>query len=428
MKTPAVFLIVLILFFPCCACVAAPAQRQEVALTMDEAVALALRQNRDVLLKAQDVIQAKARISEARALLLPSLNATATITDTAGLYNKAVTADTVQLTLKQYLYRGGRTINTIQQNEYLQAVAAALLDKTKLETALSVKKAFYTLLLARKLAEINRMIVENTQSHLAEIEARYKTGEVPEADILDIRSALAAAQEASDAALHGIESGQMVLKNLLFLGNDVIVSPQGEFTYAPKEVAFEEGFLEAMRMRPEIRQYEAQEQAQREAVEIAKAEARPTIYASWDYYGRSHATLSFTPTRGRNDYTVLGATFSWPVFDGWASRAKVEQALADLAESRLSKEKTAREIALELKTAYLALKDAIAKMKKMQAEIARYADRLSASEQQYRRGIASALAVEDARLSYRVAEYNTHEAIYDYTIAQAGFAKATGGL
>jgi len=40
---------------------------EEVVLTLDEAVAIALRDNREVLLKAQELRKAKAKIAEAQA-------------------------------------------------------------------------------------------------------------------------------------------------------------------------------------------------------------------------------------------------------------------------------------------------------------------------------------------------------------------------
>ena len=58
---------------------AAPGQAPLV-LTLDKAIALALNQNRDVLIAAQDRSKASAQISEARSGALPSLDMSATYT------------------------------------------------------------------------------------------------------------------------------------------------------------------------------------------------------------------------------------------------------------------------------------------------------------------------------------------------------------
>jgi len=421
MKNPlAVFIISVLLLIP-----GALMAQDEVSLTLDEAVSLALRQNRDVLLKDQDIQKAKAKIAEAKASLFPSLSLNASLMDTRGLYAKDVVSDTEQVTLKQVLYKGGKTVNSIRYNEYLLVIAQALLDKTKLDTVLSVKKGFYTLLLARELTVLNKAIVENTRAHLNWLEERYKKGEASESDMLDIRESLAASEEAYVSALSQLESSSQLLKNLLYLDEGAIIMPNAEFRYEPKELAYDESLLKAMRSRPEIRQYEAQEAASKKAIEVAKADSRPVVSASWDYYGRSHPITG--TSRNRNDYNVLGLNLSWPIFDGWLTKAKVEQAIVDLKEARLSREKAIRDISLELKNAYLSFKDAIARLKTAESQIQLYQDRVSGIKQKYGQGIVSQLDLEDVNLIYAVALFNKKEALYDYIIARESFDKATGG-
>ena len=397
-----------------------------VSLTLEEAINIALRDHRDVLLKTGDVIKAKAKIAEANASLFPTLNFTGAWTDTRGLYSKDLGQSTAQLTLKQYLYKGGKTINTIEQNKYKVQVSTSLLDKTKLELILNVKKAFYTLLLAKEFASLNQGILENTRGHLNFIKERYQYGQASASEILNIDASLNSVQQAYQASLNQVEATQALLNNLLCLDKDTRIKPNTRFNYEAQEVAFDEAFLKAMRLRPEIRQFEAQGKAAEKAVEIAKADNRPSVYASWDYYSRSH--LATGTARGWNDYNVIGLTFSWPMFDGWATKAKVEQAIVDLKEAQLMKEKTTADIALELKNAYLDLKNAIARMKSTQSEADVYKDTLSAAQDKYKAGIASSLDFDDASLGYKVSLFNQKEAIYDYVLAKARFDKATGGL
>jgi len=399
---------------------------QEIPLALNEVVALALRDNRQILLKAEEVKKAKLKISESEASLFPTLSFTSSWTDTRGYYAKDSGQATTQTTLKQYLYKGGKIITAIKQKEDDFIVAQALLDRAKLELALSAQKAFYTLLLASEYADLNKGILENSKAHLEAAQARFANGQASESDILIIKESLSAVEEAYASSLNQVEASAALLRNLLYLDEAVRIKPSGEFNYQPAEFAYDEAFLKAMKTRPEIRQYEAQEKADQKAIEIAKADGRPSIYASWDYYSRSH--VAATTTRGWNDYNVLGLTFSWPIFDGWATKAKVEQAIVDLKETRLTREKTSIDIALELKNAYLDLKNALAAIKSAEAQISLYKDTLSATEAKYKSGIASSLDLNDAQLGYSVSVFNQKQALYDYALAKASFNKATGGL
>jgi outer membrane protein TolC len=251
-------------------------------------------------------------------------------------------------------------------------------------------------------------------------------GQASESDVLGIEESLTSVESAYETSLSQIESAQTLLNNLLYLDKDVKIRPKEEFSYEPREVAFDEAFLKALKARPEIRQYAAQEKADKRAIEIAKSDNRPSIYASWDYYSRSHTAA--TTSKNWNDYNIIGVTFSWPLFDGWQTKAKVEQALIDLKETQLTREKAIRDITLELKDAYLSLKNAIAEIKASEATLAVYKDRLQDLEQKYNKGIASLLDKEDTDLSYQVAMFNKKQAIYDYIIAKTEFDKATGGF
>jgi outer membrane protein TolC len=401
---------------------------EEIALTTEEAVGIALRDNRDILLKAAEVKKAKAKIAEANAGLLPSLSFTGSWKDIREFYAKDLPQIDTQTTLKQYLYKGGKIINTIQYNKYGMTVAEAVLDKAKIEIVLGVKKAFYTLLLADEFVKINKGILDNTFEHLEFLKARYQNGQASESDIIKINASLETVRQAYVASLNQAEAAQALLANLLYLDKDIKIKPQAQFNYVPEELAFDEAFLKAMKARPEIRQYEAQEKANKKSIEIAKADTRPSIYASWDYYSSSTQILTFAPQRAWQDYNTIGITFSWPIFDGWATKAKVEQAIVDLKETQLTKEKTIKDIALEIKNAYLNLKTAIATMKATQADIDLYQDTLSVTKDKYNSGIASLLDMHDVSLGYEVAAFNYKQAVYDYIIAKASFDKATGGV
>lgn len=422
MKRQISLIIIFIFIFP------ALLKADEVSLKLDEAMTIALRDNRDILLKTEDVQKAKQKLAEAKSGLLPTLNFTGTWSDTRGLYPKDTASTTTQTTLKQYFYKGGKTINTISQNKDKLEVSQALLDKAKLEVVLNISKAFYTLLLANEFANLNKGILDNTQAHLNALQARYKNGQASTSDILTIKESLSSVNEALEASLNQAEAAQALLRNLLYLEEKIKIKPDSQFVYSPKEVAFDEAFLQAMKSRPEIKQYAAQTQADKKAIEITKSDTRPSIYASWDYYSRSTTSLSFSPTKGWQDYNIVGLTFSWPIFDGWATKAKVEQAIIDLKETQLTKEKTIKDIATELKNAYLDLNNAIAKIKSQQAEIDLYQDTLDVMQKKYKSGIVSFLDLDDASLGYQVSQFNQKQAIYDYLVAKASFEKATGGL
>ena len=308
-------------------------------------------------------------------------------------------------------------------------VTQSILDKVKLEMIFDLSRAYYTLSLANSFVQLNKEILDNSQQHLDYINALYKNGQASETYILQAQAALSSVQQAYEASKTQVEAARALLNNLLFLDKDVLIVPITEFKYTPNDVAFEQGFLKAIQTRPEIRQFEAQLKADKSAIEVARAGGRPEIYAAWDYYARTHGAPTTTVnTRNWNDYNVAGITLSWPIFDGWKTKALVEQAIVDLKQTQLDKDKFFGDIALEVKNAYLSLKDSIEQIKTSQVDILLYKNNLSTAKDRYAQGLVSTLGNNDAQLKYAVSVFNQQQAVYDYAIAKFSFDKATGGF
>jgi len=415
--------VLLFVLYPC-----AIALAQDLPISLDEAILIGLRDSRGILLKGEELKKAKAKIAESHADLFPALTLTGGWTYTKGYYSKDLSQTNSQINLKQYFYTGGRIFNTIKYNGYNFEVAKALLDKEKIETALSIKEAFYTLLLTQDFTELNKSLLDNGREHLNYTQEKQKFGEVSDSEVLRFKSSLSDLEEIYDSSVNQIISAKESLINLLYLDKEVNIIAVGNIAYEEAEVALDQGLLKALEERPEIKQYAAQINADRSAVEIAKSGGRPSIYASWDYYSRSHAVTTTVNTKNWSDYSVLGATFSWPVFDGWKTKAKVEQAVFDLKKTQLLREKAIKDIILELKEAYLGLKDAILKIKSAQSELKLYADNLRVVNEKCGKGELSLLDKSDAGIKYSVSEFNKNQAAYDYVVAKARFDKATGGF
>ena len=400
----------------------------EIALSFNEAVAIGLRDNRDILLKAQDVEKAKQVIAEAQAGIFPTLTYTGNWFYTAGLYTKDISQSSSQVGLKQYLYRGGKVINSIKYSGYKLEVAQSLLDKAKLKIIFDFSRAYYTLSLSNFYVELNKVILENSQQHLDYINARYKNGQASETDILQAQAVLSNVGQAFESSKAQQEAARALLNNLLFLDKDVLVVPSTEFKFTPKDIAFDQGFLKAMQTRPEIKQFEAQLKADQRAIAVQRAGNRPDIYASWDYYGRSHSVTTTVNTRNWNDYNVFGLTVLWPIFDGWQTKAKVQQAIIDLKQTQLGKEKLIQDIVLEVRDTYLSLKNSVDQISASQADVSFYKQNLLTAQEKYAQGLVSLLDKDDAQLKYAVSVFNQQQSTYDYLIAKFNFDKATGGF
>jgi len=400
---------------------------QEITLTLDDAVSLALRENRDVLLQSAEVEKAKRHLAEAQSLRRPTVTLGAAWETTRELYTKDIPAVSGQASFTQPLYQGGAIVSAIRQAESGITVEEAVLEGAKLDTVLLVQKGFFTLLLARQLSALNRRIMENSREHLAIAYERYKKGEAARSEVLEAESRHSATEDAYRSSLAQADSSRAALNAVLSLDPSVRIVPDGRFMYDQRTMAYDEAFAKALAARPQMREQEARVETQKHALEIARSEGRPAVSASWDYYSRSRNALGFTPTKGWNDYNVLGLVVSWPVFDGWRTRARVEQETLGLKQAHLARDKVRADIALEVKQSHLAVADAISGIRASEADILVYRDNLAAARERFEQGVVSFTGLSDAELKYRIAAFNRDQAIFDYIIAKSTLEKATGG-
>ena len=415
-----------IFFFLLSAACPARAEIKNIVFTLDEAIAIALRDNCDILWNQEKLRQAALEIDEARSGYFPEVTLGSTATDTRGLYKKDILSYSFSTGVKQYLYQGGKTVNTLKQAGHKSELQEAILEKAVLDTAAKVRKAFYALSLAKELARVNSEILRNTQEHCAAVRARYEKGQASESEVLRFESSLAVYESLSEEALNQKENALVVLKNILYLQVDTEFDIVYNFEYSERQIAIDEAILSALRQRPEIKQYEAQQAVDTKAVAIARADNRPSIYASFDYASRSTTSLTFSPGKGWQDYNTLGLTMSWPIFDGWLTKAKVEQAVSALKQDAILKDKLIMDIAFQVKEAYVSLKTAIAKLAASKKDSEVYADNARILEARYNDGIASQLDMKDASLALLVSGFNHTQALYDCLMAKAELDSAMG--
>ena len=418
--------IILVLLTVSSSVIAQDEKEQAIVLTLDEAITVGLRDNRDILLNQERLAQAKLKIEEVKGAFLPEVTLTGGAIDTRGLYKKDINNYSFQGNIKQYIYKGGKNVNTLKQSRHKKDVQEALLQKNVSDTAANIKKAFYTIVLAEEFIQVNRLILDNSRAHFDSLKERYERGEAAESDLLRAKAMLADSLVLYESALNQKESALEVFKNILSLEEKTNVEVKGGFEYAPKEMAIDEAILKALELRPEIKQFASQSMVDQADVEINKSANRPSVYGSFDYYSRSTTSLSFSPGKGWQDYNVIGFTLSWPVFDGFITSRKVEEAISTLKQDTILEGKLKADIAGQVKEAYLGLKTGIAKREPKERYIEVYQDNLKVIQSKYNDGVASTLDLSDARLALALSDFNQKQALYDCLIAKAKLDNAMG--
>ncbi|MGC8833242.1 MAG: TolC family protein, partial [Armatimonadota bacterium] len=176
--------------------------------------------------------------------------------------------------------------------------------------------------------------------------------------------------------------------------------------------------------RPEVLALEAAVAAAEAAVDFAKRSNKPLLSAMADL--QNIAAGSHFPRR--NNTASLMLQFTMTLSDGGITKAKVEEAEAQLAQLRERLEAERQRVAMEVRQAQLQLESAEARVAATVTQVESAEESLRVLEVGYREGVNTLTDVLAAQAALEAARYARVAALYDVQIARVRLLKALGKI
>ena len=160
------------------------------------------------------------------------------------------------------------------------------------------------------------------------------------------------------------------------------------------------------------------------SIEMAKAGDKPQVNAQMGYTYRSNDLGDMFNSRHSN--WEAGFSVRIPIFDGFSTKAKVDEAKARYAAAGLEKMDTSDRIAVDIRRACLDLKKAQSVIESQKDAVGESREALKIAEVRYDNGEGTNLDVLDAQVSLSEVEMNLSGGIYDYLMAKAFLDRTMG--
>jgi outer membrane protein TolC len=128
----------------------------------------------------------------------------------------------------------------------------------------------------------------------------------------------------------------------------------------------------------------------------------------------------------RHNNWGIGVSVTIPIFDGFSSKAKVEEAKARYAQAGLEKTNFTDQIAVDIRQACLDLRNALAIIESQRDSVEEAKESLRLAGVRYDNGEGTNLDILDAQVSLAQIEENLAEGIYDYLMAEAALDRTRG--
>ncbi len=395
-------------------------------LTLENALALGEERSREILKAVEYGHWGEGRYLQERSAALPHLTVTASAGRASDKAQRAMFGEfaefiptmqderAAQLGLSQALFTWGQVGAAIRAAKVALATADDRLRAARQAVRRDVTAAFYDVLLAREMAVIAREGLAQRERHLAEARHRLELGTATDYDVLAARVAVDNARPELIRAENMVATARANLRFLLALEEEVDIagSLDVQFAAVPE---YGEALAAALAHRPELAELANLRRMQEEVVRIARAGDKPRLDLAAGYGWRQ---LEAGGTRGSGASWHAGLYFSFPVFDGFKTTGLVSQARADFRTAQLEEELARDRIALQVRTAVDAVREAATIVEALAGTVAQAEKLLWMTEQGFELGVMRRLEVQDAQLALAAARANLARARRDYLVAR----------
>jgi len=418
---------------------AGPVQAEPLKLSLDDAIKMALKQNRSVQIADEKVVAARGKYVESRSGALPKLDFTSTYTRLApvpgvtlprafgGGEIKMGYADNydLKLSLSQSIFSWGKVQNGTRAAGDQVKSSQEDSAKTRQETIASVTKAYYGVLVTQEFIRVSEEALARVQEQERVVRKRYEAGTVSKFDLLRTQVQVANTKPQVEKAHDGYEMTLLALKNLIGVPLDSPLELSGSLSYEPMTVDVKSATQTAVDKRPDLKSLAYQKKALEHTLSIAKAGLRPNLSLAATYnYKR--------PGPSGEDKWGQSATASailyTPLFDGFATSGRVAQTASGVRQLEIAQKQAEEGVALEVNSAVLALREAQANIESQKENVDLAKESLRIGKVRYDSGLITNLEILDAELAVTQAETNYLQALYDFQAARVNLQKAMGTL
>jgi len=430
---------------------------QESALTIEDCIQLALKNNPQVRNAERQVNLAAAGVTIARATILPSLSSSMNTsrrfqaeqgpylqevpirdpqTGQVRLVQKTIYLDSYYrntyssgLSISQNIFDGGRWWNQIKQANANYRSAELNYRATREDVIALVAQRYYELLKAIELEKVYEQSVASAKEQLKRTQSMYEVGSVAQADVYRAKVNLGQEQTNLIQQRNAVRLAENNLKLAMGInpGRKITVLP-GELKLEPLNLSLDELYKLAVQKNPQLKGLQETLRADQLGIKLAKASFWPNISLRASYsrfntvWGRLYEPFD-------KNYQLSGSiSFSWNLFNGFADAAQVERQSINYyidRENFINRKLTLRN---EIEQAYLNLQ-AYEEIERINQDNLKAAEEdLRLSEERYRVGSGTLLDVIDARVGLTRARATLVSTKYNKLIALAQLYSKLGML
>ena len=316
---------------------------------------------------------------------------------------------------------------------YRKTSAAAIVAQAKLEIArrglvVTVVKRYYDVLAMERRLVVAQQAAQESQRFF-DLTGKLEQGrEVAHADVVKARIQQQQRQrELADATAED-EKARLELGVLLFPDPRSPYALDPKLNAAPALPTREEFEVTAAKNNPDLRVAISSLRAAQQDVTAARAGFLPDLSLEYGY-GIDAAQFAVNSTDGyRNLGYAITGTLNIPVWDWFATPAKIKQSKLRRTQAQVELTAAQRQLIANIEEAYTEARTALASMNSLDESEKDAAESLHLTDLRYRAGEATVLEVVDAESTMVTAQNARVDGAVRYAVALSNLQTLTGNL
>jgi outer membrane protein TolC len=294
----------------------------------------------------------------------------------------------------------------------------------------TVKTQFYQIVVNRELIKVQEESVNLLDSQLKDQQNRFEAGTVPRFNVLQAEVAYYNQLPLLITAQNNYRISQLTLAKTLGLdfqprrGENPPLEVIGEMPYVPRAIALADAIELGKQRRPFLKQARANVLNQRQQLRAATGQWLPTITTTGGGEWVSSPTNSSWHDISKG--WIAQVQGSLPIWDSGQIYGQVKQQRALLSEAEFTYQDDARQVELEVQTAYSNLQQNMELIKSQEKNVGLAEEALRLAKARLDAGAGVQLDVLNAQVQLLTAQSTQLQALFGYNSSLAEFDRATG--
>ncbi len=396
------------------------------AITVDEAVEIALRRNPQLLQAYSAIEMAEHNRLTAYGSLLPGVNAFFSYSNSSTGRLDALsqgivaTSYSTRINAGYTLFDGWGRFSNLKSARLGVTEQNARYRETEFQVMQQVKQAYAAAVAARELVAVEERRVQRQSDQLEFVRQQLELGRATRSDSLRSQVDLNNAQLALLNANNDARTRTFQLTEII--GSETLVGPTPDAELAVTAMPFtrDELFAIADISAPALQAVSAAVEAAEAAVTGARSSYLPTISLSGGY---GWSNQEFPPS---NRSWSVGLSGSYPLFNGFQRETQVFRARAQADQARHQERAAQLNLSSQLDERYATAQFALASVDLAEQNVELSEESLRVVQERYQLGLATILELQDAQITLTQAEVDLVRGRFEYDAAVAAIEALLG--